>query len=108
MWPARLTVVHASTAGALPGACSVGQVGAAPVGAFGSTGAAQEQLPGPGEEAKGCGCEDKASEAESGWHIPSALSCLPQPAAMLRSRAEPQMAAEATHPCTSACSLPRG
>lgn len=38
---------QASAAVALPGACAVGQVGAAPVGAFGSTGAAQQQLPGP-------------------------------------------------------------
>jgi len=44
-----LTGAHASTGFALPSVCVVAQVGAAPVSAFRSTGAAQEQLPGPGE-----------------------------------------------------------
>ena len=45
----RLTGAHASTAVTLPAVNSVAQVGASSVGPFCSTGAAEEQLPGPGE-----------------------------------------------------------
>jgi len=45
----HLTGAHASTAVTLPAVNSVAQVGAPSVGPFCSTGAAEEQLPGPGE-----------------------------------------------------------
>ena len=55
-----LTGALSSTGVALPAGCALTQEGAAPMGALCSTGAAEEQLPGPGKPT-GCGREDKAT-----------------------------------------------
>ena len=50
----------------------------------------------------------KRPEPGSARHSSGAQSVLPQPVVRLRSHAEPQRAAEVTHPSSSARSLPCG
>ena len=57
---------------------------------------------------RGCGCEGQVIQAREfpAQHVPVAQCLLPQPVVRLRSPAEPQRAAEVTHPLLCACSLP--
>lgn len=103
-----LTGTQASTAVTLPSFSAVPQVGAASVCTLGTTGAAQEKLPGPGKRnefmALRMKCPQHGIIQQSSWSQPFCF----KPLLRQRSRAEPQGAALATYPSGSAKSLPLG
>lgn len=99
------TSLRASTGVALPGVGAVPQRGAVSVGALGSAGAAQPQLPGSGEAKEVLVVRTKCRS--KGWPGRAlVLSSSPLSLWRDRSHSEPCIVALASYPSSSACSLP--
>lgn len=100
------TRVSASTGVALPGVVAISQRGAVSVGALGSAGAAQPQLPGSGGAEEILAVQSARARDGHGRALVRSCSCLSLWGD--RSCCDPSLAALAAHPSASACSLPPG
>lgn len=100
------TRVSACTGVALPGVPAVAQRGAVAVGALGSAGDAQPQLPGPGGAKEILAVQ--SANARDGRGRALVLCCLCLSLWGDRSCCDPSLAALAAYPSASACSLPPG